>query len=190
MIGYLHGKIFSKSSSEIILLVGGVGYLVFTAFNNSSLIKGEEASLLIYTEVKENDIRLFGFEDELSKDIFLQVISVNGIGTKVASSLLSSIGSKRLLQAVLNEDKNIIQIKGIGKKTAEKLIFSLKEKFEQFRHQISNTEESSPKQAEIVEAVMSLGYSGNEVYDVIENLDLSDLSVSDGVKLVLKNLRK
>ena len=123
MIGYLTGKIISRKPTRILLDVNGVGYTVNISINTFEKISDKEAiSLFIHTSVKEDSITLFGFFTEPEKQMFELLISVTGIGPKLAQSILSGIQTDDLKDAIQRGDvSRIIAVPGIGRKTGERL---------------------------------------------------------------------
>ena len=131
MIGFLSGKIISSKPTKILLDVNGVGYVVFISINTFEVISNKEkVSLNIHTHVTEDSITLYGFHDESEKEIFELLISISGIGPKLALGVLSGIQTEDLKEAILNGDvSRMVAIPGIGKKTADRLILELRSKF-------------------------------------------------------------
>lgn len=130
MIGFLRGKIARKTLGEAILDVNGVGYLLNLSRRAEEACGGEgsNAEFIIYTDVRENAIVLFGFENQLEREVFLLLKKVNGIGSKVAMSVLSGMGAAGLLQAIGQQDMTgLTKVPGVGKKTAERMIVELRE---------------------------------------------------------------
>jgi Holliday junction DNA helicase RuvA len=130
MIALLTGKIAHKSPDHIILDVNGVGYRVMIPFSTYYELPEEGmVSLHIHTSVREDAIQLYGFRTRLEKSFFQLLISVSGVGPKLARDILSNIQPAALAQALSLSDINKLStIPGIGKKTAERLILELKEK--------------------------------------------------------------
>lgn len=132
MISSLTGTVQSHESNLVTLAVNGVGYEVFcTLACLSNLVNtavAQQATVLIYTDIKEDSIRLYGFADRLEKQIFLLLIRVNGVGAKTACDVLSRIDKRELLRLVAEGNVTQLQkIKGIGKKTAERIVLELKD---------------------------------------------------------------
>lgn len=130
MIARLHGTVLSQSQSALVLDVHGVGYEVICSLGVlSQLHVGEEATLIIFTEMRENSIRLFGFTEQLEKTVFLFLMQVKGVGAKSASEMLSGIDPRELLRLIASGDVVALQkVKGIGKKTAERILVELKDR--------------------------------------------------------------
>src|SRR5688572_3829107 len=131
MIAYLNGKLLSKSINLAIVDVGGVGYEVHIPLTTYYELgeTGSPVVLQIYTHVREDALQLFGFNTPLEKELFLRLISVSGVGPKLALGLLSNLSANELVQAILSS--NLVQltaISGVGKKTAERLVLELRDK--------------------------------------------------------------
>ena len=176
MIGYLHGRVIELYTDHCLLDVHGVGYRVFVANSTrTKLRQREEASLFIYTSVREDAIVLYGFATEEEYDLFLQLIGVSGIGPKVALGILSAITVEGLCRAIQNKQASVLtKLPGIGKKSAERLILELKDKVafrgreEEELLTIENGEEVGDDAAsEAMAALQSLGYTPSEIAPVI-----------------------
>ncbi len=131
MIAFLTGTVLAIRGTEVTLDVQGVGYQVFCSRGAvESLVLSEKAALVIYTDVNENAIRLYGFADELEKQVFLLLVHrVKGVGTRTALGIVSSVGKRELLKIIGAGDLARLQtIRGIGKKTAERIVVELREK--------------------------------------------------------------
>jgi holliday junction DNA helicase RuvA len=171
MIGFLTGKIISSKPTKVILDVNGVGYVVGISINTFEKISGKEtASLFIHTSVKEDSISLFGFYSESEKEMFELLISVSGIGPKIALSLLSGIQTDDLKNAIQSSDiSRIIAVPGIGRKTAERLVLELRTKVDQVKEEGTIAIPLSIKN-EAVSALSTLGYNSKIADNVIRNI--------------------
>lgn len=176
MIGYLHGRVIALHTDHCLLDVHGVGYRVFVANSTRTKLRlKEEASLFVYTSVREDAIVLYGFATEEEYDLFLQLIGVSGIGPKVALGILSAITVEGLCRAIRNKQASVLtKLPGIGKKSAERLILELKDKVafrgsgEEELLTIENGEEVGDDAAsEAMAALQSLGYTPSEIAPVI-----------------------
>jgi Holliday junction DNA helicase RuvA len=193
MIGYLTGKIISARPTKILLDVNGVGYLVNISINTFEKIAGKDsAALFIHTSVKEDSITLFGFSTETEKEMFELLISVNGIGPKIALSILSGIRTDDLKHAIQSSDiSRIIAVPGIGKKTAERLVLELGNKVSniaggespEILHSIKN---------EAVSALVTLGYNSKTAENVVREIlmDNPDCTLEELIKKALSFLNK
>lgn len=131
MIACLTGSIRRKGPQSVIVDVGGVGYEVFIPISTFYALddENEPVSLEIYTHVRDDALVLFGFHTSLEKDLFLMLISVSGIGPKLAVNILSGMGPRDLLEAIGQGDAVRIQaIPGVGKKTAERIALELRDR--------------------------------------------------------------
>src|SRR5437879_3900796 len=130
MIARLRGRPVARGPEGLVLDVGGVGYLV--AATPSAIRKGEGADELtveIYMHVREDALQLYGFADRAERELFVQLLSVNGVGPKVALAIVSGSPAAELRRAIVLEDiARFVAIPGIGKKTAERIVLELKEK--------------------------------------------------------------
>ncbi len=130
MIGYLKGKVKTLAPDYVLLVVGGVGYEVVcsgAAFSRLSGVKpDEDGEVYTYLQVREDGVTLFGFADVQEKSLFLKLVSVQGVGPKVAISVLSSMRPADVSEAIATADvKRLSSVKGLGKKTAERIVLEL-----------------------------------------------------------------
>ena len=130
MIYSLKGKITRVDDNVIVVDVNGVGYEVCCSFNTiDELVKKQEALVYTHMAVREDAVSLFGFSSLEEKRMFNHLISVSGIGPKMAISILSGMSAQSLASAVVNQNVSLLtKIKGLGKKTAERIVLELKEK--------------------------------------------------------------
>jgi len=131
MIAHLNGTLSAKTTQAVIIDTGGIGYQVLVPLSTFYALPDEDnpVSLHIHTYVREDALLLFGFHTTLEKEIFLLLISVSGIGPKLALNILSGIGPDELLEAMARGDALRLQsIPGVGKKTSERIALELKEK--------------------------------------------------------------
>jgi len=184
MIGYLKGQIIDKNEKNIVILVNGVGYLVFA---NNELIASiqlkEDVELFIHTAVREDAITLYGFVKREELIFFNQLIGVSGIGPKMALEVLSvPVGMTQ--NAIINSDIGILtKIKGLGKKTAERLVLELKNKITPAN--IENMPSSINEDA--ILALESLGYERFQVIRAMANLPKEITDTEEIVKYFLKS---
>ncbi len=130
MFNYLNGQVAHIFGNTVVIDVNGIGYEVSaTTPTLATLTVGQNAKLFTHLQVREDGISLFGFATLEEKTMFLNLISVSGVGCKVAQSILSGIDSNTLAYAIYTGDtKQLTKVKGLGKKTAERLVLELKEK--------------------------------------------------------------
>lgn len=193
MIGFLTGKIISSKPTKIMLDVNGVGYAVSISINTFEKLNGQAtASLFIHTSVKEDSITLYGFYSEAEKEMFEMLITVSGIGPKIALSLLSGIQTDDLKTAIQSADiSRIVSVPGIGRKTAERLILELRTKVDQIRDE-GLTEAPPSVKNEAVSALSTLGYNSKIAENAVRNILQSQpsLSLEELIKKALSELNK
>lgn len=170
MIAHLRGVLLDMHADHIILDVGGVGFRLFVSQATLARLpsKGAEASLHVFTHVREEALLLYGFATAAEKETFQLLISVSGVGPRLAMAVLSGLSPSDLARVVVTRDlKALTQIPGIGKKTAERLFFELsgKLKVDDLVAQVPVDPAllgDSPPAQDAVEALVSLGYSRSE----------------------------
>jgi holliday junction DNA helicase RuvA len=199
MIALLTGVIAHKSPDHIILDVHGVGYRVLIPFSTYYDLPGEggAASLHIHTSVREDAIQLYGFRTRLEKSFFQLLISVSGIGPKMARDILSNIQPAPLAQALAQGDVHKLStIPGIGKKTAERLVLELKDKAGKLDLASLPAFEALEIPTEVVmddvvSALLNLGYKEPQVRKALAGLDAAGgATVEELLKQALKMLMK
>ena len=169
MIAHLKGLLLSKSTDTVIIDNNGMGYEVFVPLSTFYALPdedGQEVGLHIHTHIREDAFLLFGFNTVLEKKIFRLLISVSGIGPKLAINILSGIGPDSLLEAIAQGDVARLQsIPGVGKKTAERISLELKDKARSTRSDIdlppvkTASHEEREVRDDALSALLNLGYS-------------------------------
>ncbi|BBA69608.1 Holliday junction branch migration protein RuvA [Geobacter sulfurreducens] len=199
MIALLTGRLAHKSPDAIIIDVNGVGYRVQIPFSTYYELpeEGKTVSLSIHTHVKEDSISLFGFRTLAEKEFFQLLISVSGIGPKMARDILSNIQPGELAAAIVQGNlARLSSIPGIGKKTAERLVLELKEKVRKMEMAPSAQEApSSEAPAEVADdvtsALVNLGYKEAVVRKVLAEMSIEpDASTEAVLRQALKVLMK
>jgi Holliday junction DNA helicase RuvA len=183
MIATLTGTITYKLDSSLVVDVNGVGYEVLTIVDDWGAAKiGEQHSFYIYEQIREDAHNLFGFVDPAAKKMFVQLLSVNGVGPKVALATLSAAGVDRLSQAIASGDISLLKgVSGVGKKTAERIMVELAGKV---------TTSAAPIHDETYQALMGLGYSNAQAADAVSALPADVTDVGERVKLALKGMNR
>jgi Holliday junction DNA helicase RuvA len=188
MIGRLTGTLAEKSPPQLLIDVNGVGYEVdvpMSSFYNLPGL-GERVTLLTHFIVREDAQILFGFLTHDERQTFRQLIKITGVGPRMALSLLSGLSVAELAQAVARQETaRLVKVPGIGKKTAERLLLELKGKLGDALAAPASV--ASDAQADILQALIALGYSDREAAAALKSLPV-DASVSEGIKLALKSL--
>ena len=169
MIGYLRGRVNRKQANRIILDVQGVGYSVGISLSTylSMGNVGNEVELSVYTHVTDNSMALYGFSTEAEKETFLKLISISGIGPKIALNILSGIEVSDLEEAIRNSDVDRISlVPGIGKKTAMRIALELQEKLIE-KEKFLQTGMSQEKE-DLLSALINMGFKRKEVEKIVD----------------------
>ena len=189
MIGRLTGILAEKSPPQVLIDVAGVGYEVdvpMSSFYNLPAL-GERTTLLTHFVVREDAQLLFGFLTQPERAAFRQLIKISGVGPRMALGLLSGLSVAELTQAVTQQQAaRLVKVPGIGKKTAERLLLELKGKLGPDLG-LPGAAIVSDAQADIVQALIALGYSERDAAAALKALP-AEVGVSDGIKLALKSL--
>jgi Holliday junction DNA helicase RuvA len=191
MIARLTGLLAEKSPPHVLVDVNGVGYEVqvpmSTFYNLPEL--GAKVTLLTQFIVREDAQLLFGFLTAAERASFRELIKISGVGPRIALAVLSGLTAQDLAQAVSAQDASrLIKVPGIGKKTAERLLLELKGKVAPALA-TPGFAAASDAQADILQALIALGYSDKEAQAALKQLP-PDVSVSDGIKQALKSLAR
>lgn len=163
MIAHLRGLLLSKSPNLIVVECAGVGYEVAISVATFSALpdEGASAALHVYTNVREDQIALFGFAEIAEKRLFEKLLTISGIGPKLAITVLSGISAERLVAAIRSGDHaTLTRIPGIGKKTAERVVLELKDKLEALAVPVSSDGVTHHGAAgdDAISALVNLGY--------------------------------
>ena len=201
MIAYLKGIVTHRLVEAVYVNVHDVGYRVYVPSSvQSQLQVGEETCLYTYTNVREDAIQLYGFLTIEDYELFLMLISVSGVGPKLGLGILSAISPDQFVGLIISGDtKGLQKLPGIGKKSAERLVLELKDKIESLG--IAGTFTSSGNISalvkppvgvteEVIEALMALGYSAQEVQPVVQDVYDGTQEVPELLKQVLAALGK
>lgn len=190
MIGRLSGVLAEKSPPQVLVDCRGVGYEVdvpmSTFYNLPGL--GEPVTLLTHFVVREDAQLLYGFLTAQERSTFRELVKISGVGPRTALSILSGLSVSELAQAVSQQQAGrLVKVPGIGKKTAERLLLELKGKLGPDLG--APVQVASDAQADIVQALVALGYSEKEAGTALKALP-AEVGVSEGIKLALKALSK
>jgi Holliday junction DNA helicase RuvA len=168
MIAHLSGKLLEKNANSVVVDVGGVGYDVsipLSTFYDLGEI-GSDVSLRIYTHVREDAIQLFGFKTDRERQLYLRLISVQGVGAKSGITMLSGMSADEMINAIRSNNLvKLTSIPGVGRKTAERIVIELRDKVNELDHGTSGTERltGTPLPADAMfedalSALINLGY--------------------------------
>ncbi|MEP3207805.1 MAG: Holliday junction branch migration protein RuvA [Maribacter sp.] len=193
MIHHLKGKLVEKNPTYVVIECAGVGYFVNISLHTFSKIADVELiNLFTHLQVKEDSHTLFGFSEKSEREIFRLLLSVSGIGSSTARTMLSSLSPAQIRDAIASGDVPTIQgIKGIGAKTAQRVILDLKDKVLKVYDidEVSLSSNNTNKE-EALSALEVLGFARRQSEKVVDKVLLQDssLSVENIIKLALKNL--
>ena len=192
MIGRLSGVLLEKNPPQLLLDVAGVAYEVdvpMSTFYNLPAT-GERITLYTHLVVREDAHLLYGFGTEGERSAFRQLLKVNGIGAKIGLSVLSGLSVAELAQTItLQETGRLTKIPGIGKKTAERILLEMKDKLGANLTQAVGVNRAAPPSSDILNALISLGYSDKEAVAAVKKLP-DGVAVADGIRQALKLLAK
>lgn len=193
MIEHLNGRLVEKNPTHVVVDCNGVGYFVNISLHTFSLLpEGEALKLYTHLHIKEDAHTLYGFMERSEREIFRLLISVSGIGTGIARTMLSSLSPAQLRDAIANGEVATIQaVKGIGAKTAQRVILDLRDKILKIYdiNELSFTPNNTNKE-EALSALEVLGFARKQAEKVVDRALAEDptLSVENTIKQALKNL--
>jgi Holliday junction DNA helicase RuvA len=191
MIAYLKGILIDKTTNQVIIDVGGVGYCVQIPL--STLLKlghiNDRVELRIYTQMSDRSLSLFGFGSEQEKDLFLKLISISGIGPKIGLNILSGIEVSDLEEAIRNSDvARISLVPGIGKKTAMRIALELQEKLEK-KGEALDVHRLREKE-DLISALLNLGFKRGETEKAVSETIKAKKSDTDFETLLRDSLKR
>ena len=172
MIGQLRGRLAEKRPNQVLVDVGGVGYLVQVPLSTYAAL-GElhtEVTLLIYTHVREDALALYGFVSAREKHFFEMLLSASGVGPTLALKILSGMSVEELVPAIRGSDlARLTQIPGVGRKTAERMVVELKDKLESVALEAGRPAAGSPAgvEADVISALVNLGYDARAAENAV-----------------------
>lgn len=196
MIDQISGKIISINENYVVLAVGGFGIKVnISAAFASKLVNEDLITLVTYLNVREDALDLYGFKNESERNLFLMLISISGIGPKLAVSILSGVEIEELKSNILSGDiKSLTSIPGVGAKTAKRIIIELKDKLSKTTTTELGFEDNfgSKISKDVLSALVGLGYSESIAIDAIKRINPanSDKSIESLIKEALKILNE
>ena len=189
MIATLHGKIQSRTDDSLIVNVGGVGFRVRATSNTLANLGavGSDVMLFTHLHVREDDLSLYGFATEDELRLFETLLTVSGIGPKVAMGVLGSAPVDTLRVAIAQGNLDVLTaLPGIGKKTAQRLVLELKGKVDVTG--LGEVGELSPVDADVMNALINLGYSAAEATRAARAVPASAKTVEERVRIALQYL--
>lgn len=193
MIAYLNGKLAYKSPALIHLDVNGVGYEVQISLHTYSKIQAlESCKLLTYVHIKEDAHTMYGFFEESERSIFLQLISVSGVGASTARMMLSSLQPEDIQRAIVMENEKMLEgVKGIGSKTAKRLILELKDKMRKHKEDVLHLSVTSHNtiQEDALNALVTLGIARNMAEQAVQRVLKAEPQLNELELLIKKSLK-
>ena len=200
MIDFIRGTVSHKRPPEVVIECNQIGYAIAVSMTSFYDIpdEGEEVELLTHLIVREDAHLLYGFISEHERQLFRTLIKVNGVGPKLAITILSSIEPNMFVQSIqTNDTATLVRLPGVGKKTAERLVLDMRDRLKDWGHD-NNKEgnitvaEAMPHQAkqDALSALISLGYKLNDAKRALESITDVELSSEAMIRQGLKNLTK
>ena len=192
MYAFFKGKIESVLKDRVIINVNNIGYEIYMPENELQELKEkqEEVKINTYLQVREDDMKLFGFLSVETLNFFKKLISVSGVGAKIAN-----VSASDMCVSIATDDvASLKQIPGIGPKMAQKIIFELKDKvlkeeMEQIQESKQKKAVVNPNEQEAITALQVLGYNNKDIKEVMSKLDISNDKVEDIIRKVLKEMQ-
>jgi Holliday junction DNA helicase RuvA len=193
MITHIQGKLVEKNPTDVVIECSGVGYFINISLTTYTQLPNQE-NIKLYTHlhVREDAHTLYGFFQKAERAVFRLLISVSGIGTSIARTMLSSLNSQQICEAIGSGDVATVQsVKGIGAKTAQRVIIELKDKVLKLYDldEVSMSQSNTNKE-ETLSALEVLGYTRKQSEKVLDKIikEMPDGSVEELIKMALKNL--
>lgn len=189
MIAHLTGTLAAKTLSSAILEVNGVGYRLNMSTSSLAALPacGDEVTVHTYLHVREDELSLFGFESDYERTVFESLLTVSGVGTKVALSVLSALDPAQLVGAIASQDVALLSsVPGVGKKTAQRMILDLESKLAVSNPEGMSTGGSGGALVDAREALLGMGFSAQEVSEALTGAP----SDGDSGKLIAYALKR
>jgi len=190
MIGLIKGTLYSKTSNQIIVLVNGVGYILYITPDLHSKSKtNTEITLFVHTHVKDDAIELFGFSDQNQLNLFNMLITVSGIGPKTALLIIDR-GVDNIEKAIKESNVGVFSaIPRLGRKNSQKIILELKNKIGSIK-ELDLSDNDSEETKDLIEALMGMGFGKQEILQALKKIDPDINNISQKIRQILKILKK
>jgi Holliday junction DNA helicase RuvA len=186
VIAFVEGTLSERAGDRVVVADGGIGYEVMVSATTLAAVPtvGRRVRLLTHLQVRDDAMLLYGFATASERDLFLMLLSVNGVGPKVALAILSVLSTDALRRAILDGDADTITIvPGVGKKVAARVVLDLKDRL----GGVVELPSAGPI-AEVREALLGLGLSPQEVREAMSGLDGGDASVEELLRRALQRV--
>lgn len=192
MIALMDGRVIEQNPDSVVMMVSGIGFLVYVPGQAAArLVPGNESSLFTYLVVREDALALYGFETKEERDFFILLLGVNGVGPKLALSILSSLSVETIRTAILNEQVDLFsRVPGVGKKTAQKILLYLSDKIrkEEGANPLISVSETD---RDVLSALTTLGYSVVESQTALQAIPKdTPADVESRLRAALQNLSR
>jgi len=196
MIAYIKGTVEQLNDQSVVLDNQGIGYIVNASSATLSRLprKGEVAQLYTYFQVKEDDMSLFGFLSQEEIRLFRLLISISGIGPKVATAILAAMSPVQIMTAVVSQDAVAFsQVSGVGKKTAQRITLELQDKIKtqdwgSDQEGMTMQSVASSEKQDAIDALLALGYGRSESMRAVLAVATEDMATEQMIRLALKKL--
>ena len=200
MLAFIRGTLAETAGDSAVVEAGGIGYALQISGATLGALPPLGSPVKLYTslQVKDDGLTLYGFSTREERALFLQLLSVSGVGPKAALSFLTVMQPSELVLAVLTEDvKALCRAPGVGKKTAQRLVLELRDKFgklevvpESLLPEAAGAVATGGAKAEALEALLALGYSRSEAIPALAGAETEGMSTEELLRLALKALMK
>jgi len=201
VIGRLHGTLLSKQAPQLLIDINGVGYEVSAPMSTFYSLPDVDESITLHTHlvVREDAHTLYGFATENERAMFRALIKVNGVGAKLALTILSGISAEDFILCIMDSDTaGLTRLPGVGKKTAERLIVEMRDKLKDWGAPVEDDTSGKPVTllqpadavADAVSALIALGYKPPEASKMVRVVDARDLPSEEIIRLALQAVAK
>ena len=192
MYAYLEGKFTMKNPAQVYVDINGVGYELNISLNTYTHIQNlHEGKLFTYLQIKEDGHILYGFFDKGEKEMFIQLISVSGVGAATARMMLSHLKPEEVSKAIVQNNVKLLEsVKGIGKKTAERLVLELRDKVNKIAIDLTIPSTASNRlEQDALNALVSLGISRPQAETAVQKITHNDPNLTNLEELIKKALK-
>lgn len=191
MYSYIKGKVVDIDKNMIVIENNNIGYNISMPLSDIiKLVENKEVQVYTYLNVKEDEMSLYGFLDKKQLKVFKNLLSVSGVGPKVAKNIISDTTPEGLCIAIATADtKALTKISGVGNKMAQRIILELKDKISKEENLLKSSK-SLQELEEAKVALQVLGYTAKEIDSMLSNVDLEGKKVEEIIKIALKNIKK
>jgi Holliday junction DNA helicase RuvA len=182
MIAHIRGQLLSKQPSQVIVDAGGVGYDIAISIPTYSSLPGEgtQVALHIYTQVREDALALYGFAERAEKQLFERLITVTGVGPRLALTILSGLSAEQTIAAIRAQDHaTLTRIPGVGKRLAERLVVELKDKLDDLSRPAPVVHHAGAASDDVLSALVNLGYQRAAAQKALEAAVAKDKAAGD-----------